>query len=161
MLPLRFIFEFGIVFEFVLIFEFDMFEFDMLEFVMVLTVAIGVAIGVGLVMLVFILLALLAELLAPVSPHPAAIAPIANTAVSAIFFMILCDLLSSSKLLIYLTATSAQALLCPKRNNIVWDKRHYMYPFAVKSTRKIPQESIIWAYCNLGYRSAADSGVIH
>jgi hypothetical protein len=103
-LPLRFIFEFDIIFEFVLIFEFDMFEFDMFEFVIVLTVAIGVAIGVGLDMLVFSLLALFAELLAPVSPHPAPMAPIAKTAVSAIFFMILLDLLSSSKLLIDLTA---------------------------------------------------------
>jgi hypothetical protein len=98
-LPFALEFEFDdIVFEFVLMFEFDMFEFDMFEFVMVLTVAIGVGIGVDVDRFVFILLLLLALLLAPVSPHPAAKAPIANTAVSAIFFMILCDLLSSSKL---------------------------------------------------------------
>ena len=159
-LPLRFMFEFDIVFEFVLIFEFDIFEFDIFEFDIVLTVAIGVAIGVGLDMFTFEF-RLLAALLAPVSPQPAPMAPIANTAVSAIFFMIRCDLLSSSKLLIYLTAASAYALFCPKRNNIVWDKGHYMNPFTVKSTRKIPQEPIIWAYCNLGYRGGADSGVIH
>ena len=113
MLPFRFIFElFDIVFEFVLIFEF-IFEFDIFEFDIVLTVAIGVAIGVGLDILVFIRLALLAVLLAPVSPHPAANAPIASTAVSAIFFMILCDLLSSSKLLICLTAVSAERCFAP------------------------------------------------
>jgi hypothetical protein len=140
-------------------FVFDMFEFIMFEFI-VFTVAIGVAIGVGLDMFIFEFL-LLAVLLAPVSPHPAAIAPIANTAVSAIFFIILCDLLSSSKLPICLTATAPKRCYAPSENNIVWDKRHYMYPFAVKSTRKIPQESIIWAYCNLGYRSEADSAVIH
>jgi len=93
------------MFEFVLIFELFMFDVDIFDELPMfeLLPVIGVDIGVGLatvvfIVLVFIRLVLLAVLLAPVSPHPAANAPIANTAVSAIFFMILCDLLSSSKL---------------------------------------------------------------
>jgi hypothetical protein len=78
LLAFEFIFVFDLVFEFM--FEF-MFEFD--------TVAIGVAIGVGLVMFTFVRLALLDALFEPVSPHAAPRAPIAKTAVSAIFFIIL------------------------------------------------------------------------
>jgi hypothetical protein len=53
-------------------------------------VDIGVATGVGLVMLVLVLrFALFDALFEPVSPHAAPKAPIAKTAVSAIFFIIL------------------------------------------------------------------------
>ncbi len=96
------------MFVLVLIFEFDMFEFDIFEFV--LTVAIGVAIGVGLEIFEIRLL-LLAVLLATVPPHPAPMAPIANTAISAIVFMILSDFLSSSKLGNSLATVSARRCL--------------------------------------------------
>ncbi|MEO6334567.1 MAG: hypothetical protein ABIO91_06235, partial [Pyrinomonadaceae bacterium] len=76
-----------IMFAFIRMFELDMFEFRMFELI-VLTVGIDVAIGVGLDIMFEFRLLLLAVLFAPVSPHPAPMAPIANTAVSAIFFMI-------------------------------------------------------------------------
>src|SRR5688500_14856920 len=75
------------------------FEFILVEFIFVFvdTVAIGVAIGVGLAMFVLrFALLLLTELLAA-SPQAMPSDPSANTAVSAIFFMIVNDLLSSSK----------------------------------------------------------------
>ncbi|MEO6334952.1 MAG: hypothetical protein ABIO91_08220 [Pyrinomonadaceae bacterium] len=76
-----------IMFEFIRKFELDMFEFRMFEFI-VLTVGIDVAIGVGLDIMLKFRLLLLTVLFAPVSPHPAPIAPIANTGVSAIVFII-------------------------------------------------------------------------
>ena len=74
-------------FMFDLVLEFDMFEFDILE--LVIGVDIGVDIGVGLAMLVFIRFVLLAVLFEVASPQAAPNVPSANTAVSAIFFMII------------------------------------------------------------------------
>ena len=89
MFPFDFMFEFDIMFEFDLIFEFDiMFEFDMF----VLDI---VGIAAGLAAFVLVLLVLLAVLFA-VPPQAAANTPIANTAISAIVFIMLRDLLSSS-----------------------------------------------------------------
>ena len=73
-------------FMFDLMFEFDMFEFDIFE--LVIGVDIGVDIGVGLA-LVFIRFVLLAVLFEVASPQAAPKVPRANTAVSAIFFMII------------------------------------------------------------------------
>lgn len=80
MFPFDFMFEFDIMFEFDLAFEFDiMFEFDMF-------VLGTVAMGVGVATLV--LLVLLAVLFDVVPPHAAVNAPIPNTAISAIVFII-------------------------------------------------------------------------
>ncbi len=86
-LPFDFIFELVMPFEFVFMFELDIPE---LMFVL-LGVIIGVGIGVDIVMFPFELVrfVLTVTLVVPPSPHPAPKAPIANTAVSAIFFMIL------------------------------------------------------------------------
>jgi hypothetical protein len=84
------------MFVFERMFEFDMF---MLE-VFVWTVGMGVGIGVGVAIVVFrFRLLLLAVLFDVASPHAIAAAPVANTAISAIFFIIFRDLLSSSKLI--------------------------------------------------------------
>ena len=63
------------------IFEFDIFVFE--------TVAIGVAIGVGVEMVAFRLTLLLLTVLFAAPPQAAPKVPIANTAVSAIFFIYL------------------------------------------------------------------------
>jgi hypothetical protein len=90
------------VFEFMLEFMFDlMFEFEFM-FELVIGVEIGVDIGVGLAMFVFIRFVLLAVLFEVTSPQAAPSVPSANTAVSAIFFMLViisCLLQSISVLL--------------------------------------------------------------
>jgi hypothetical protein len=96
-LPFPRVFEFMFEFMFDLMFEF---EFDM--FALVIGVEIGVDIGVGLAMFVFIRFVLLTVLFEVTSPQAAPSVPSANTAVSAIFFMLViisCLLQSISVLL--------------------------------------------------------------
>jgi hypothetical protein len=73
-----------------------MFEFAFVfMFVFVFTAMVGI--GVGEAMLVFRFMFALLTLLFAASPQAIPNEPSANTAVSAIFFIILDDLLSSSK----------------------------------------------------------------
>ena len=92
--------------EFDLMFDFDivLLVFDMFEFV--IGVETGVDIGVGLARFVFIRFALLTELLEVASPQAIPNAATDKIAVSAIFFIMVIDLLSSQRLeiLVYLTA---------------------------------------------------------
>ena len=88
-----------------LVFEFDMFEFDMFE--LLIGVEIGVDIGVGLAMFVFIRFVLLAVLFEVTSPQAAPSVPSANTAVSAIFFMLIIISCLSQSISFSLTARLA------------------------------------------------------
>ena len=88
-----------------LIFEFDIFEFDMFE--LLIGVDIGVDIGVGLAMLTFVRFVLLAELFDVTSPQAAPSVPSANTAVSAIFFMLVIISCLSQSISYTLTAKMA------------------------------------------------------
>ena len=103
-LPFARVFELD-EFMFDLMFEFDMFEFDMFE--LVIGVEIGVDIGVGLAMFVFIRFVLLAVLFEVTSPQAAPSVPSANTAVSAIFFMLVIISCLSQSISYSLTAEMA------------------------------------------------------
>ena len=83
-------FDYGRRFAFALAFTFEPIRFAFaFAFELVDTVAIGVAIGVGLDMMVLRFALLLLTLLFAASPQAMPSDPSANTAVSAIFFMIL------------------------------------------------------------------------
>ncbi len=86
-------FTFAFAFEF----EPDWFEFTFEFVTFAFTVAIGVGIGVGLATFTLVLLVLL-DVFDAASPHAEPKPPITtSTAISAILFIILCDLLSFSK----------------------------------------------------------------
>lgn len=81
--------------EFVCVFMFERFAFMFDEFMLLIGVLGGAIVGAGVEVFRFVRFALLLALFAVLSPQPKPMAPIAKTAVIAIFFIILNALLSS------------------------------------------------------------------
>lgn len=109
----RFVFALRFTFAFMFVLPRFAFVF-MLVFILLIGVLVAIGVGVDKLVFRFVRLALLTALFVPVSPQAIPSAPRAKTAVSAIFFIILFDLLSSSKIKTdCLTANSPEGLFCP------------------------------------------------